>query len=141
MPEILSFADAHAAARSNPGVTLFTVSIVTTDGQHVTRAYTSHQDVYPLDGLKPAGLVDPAAGTSYHPDRATIERLFPEHELILGLGGTAGINVSLLEDGALIGAVNFFHDEAVYTAASVPVAEAIAERLRPAIVAYRAQHS
>ena len=137
MTQPMSFAEAHRRARVNPGVTLFTVSIVTADRQFVTRAYTSHEEVYPRGGLKPVGLVDPAAGTTYYPDRATIEQVFPEWELIISLGGTAAINVPLVAGGELIAVVNFFHDEAGYTQDSIAAAEAIAGGLLPSIEMFR----
>ena len=137
MIQQLSFEEAHDRARVNPGVTLFTVSVVTADRQFVTRAYTSHEEVYPRGGLKPVGAVDPAAGTAYHPDRDAIVRTFPEHELILALGGSAGINVPLVESGELIAAVNFFHTGTAYPAASVAAAQAIADSLLPTIHMFR----
>lgn len=137
MNQPLSFADAHQRARQQPGVTLFTVSVVTADGQFVTRAYTSHEEAYPLDGLKPKGDVHPTAPTAYHPSRDAIEQVFAEHELIISLGGTAGINVPVVEEGELIAAINFFHDEASYSASSVDEAEAIAQDLLPAIRRFR----
>ena len=141
MIQSLSFAEAHERARINPGVTLFTISIVTADRHFVTRAYTSHEEVYPLGGLKPVGAVDPNAPTAYHPNRAAIVAVFPEQELILSLGGSAGINVPVVENGELIAAVNFVHDENVYSPAAVVEAEAITQALMPTIHMFRkSQH-
>ena len=137
----VTFIDAHRTAMENPGVTLFTVSIVTADGQHVTRAYTSHEEVYPTGGLKPVHADSVEADTTFTPNSAAIAVNFSEHELIRSLGCTAAINVSLREAGEVIGAVNFLHREDVYTPDSVPAAEAIAESLREAILAFRVEHS
>lgn len=137
----VTFTDAHRAAMQNPGVTLFTVSIVTADGQHVTRAYTSHEEVYPAGGLKPVLADSVEADTTFTRNRAEVIANFSEHELILSLDCTAAINVTLRADGEVIGAVNFLHSEDVYTPDSVPVAEAIAESLRPAITAFRIAQS
>lgn len=137
MSQPITFAEAHKQAQKSPGVTLFTVSIVTPDGQHVTRAYTSHEEVYPQGGLKPKGNPDPHAPSSYQPNRDAIIRTFAEHELILALGGSAAINVPVVVDGEFLGAINFFNDESVYDESSIGAAEEIAHDLIPAIQLFR----
>ncbi|MFT4230468.1 MAG: hypothetical protein QM602_09280 [Microbacterium sp.] len=132
------FAQAHKAARDTIGATLFTVSITTDDGEWVTRAYTSHEEAYPTGGLKRADLVEPVDSVDLSPDRASIEANFPESALIISLGCTAAVNVSLAEDGKLLGAVNIFDVEGRYTAETIPKAREIAEDLRDAIRAYQA---
>lgn len=132
-----SFADAHEDARLAPGVKLFTVSALSSDGADMIRAYTSDEAAYATGGRKPAGLVDPDDGPVLHP-RASIEANFADKELIFALGCTACINVPIIEDGTLIGSVNFLDEESRYDQSSLTRAVEVSEGVRGLVIAYRA---
>ncbi|RZT60900.1 hypothetical protein EV140_1425 [Microcella alkaliphila] len=137
----LTLAEAHQRAMENPGVILFTGSVIADGASSMARIYSSDEAVYPVGGRKSIdGQVSPMwyehvvlGGLPFFgPDRKSVRNFFFDSTVIESLGCGAIINVPVRDDGITIGSLNFLDREGAYTDESVVAAVAIAAQLVPA---------
>jgi GAF domain-containing protein len=126
-----------SAARTAPGVLLFTVSAIADQGTSMARVFTTHPDVYPVGGKKmfasdtnPVWLEQVIRGHKpfFGPDTAAVRSFFFDHETIESLGCGAIINVPVVRDGETVGSMNFLDAERRYSQESVEAAQQVAAR-------------
>jgi len=128
----------HRALDDLVGAKLFTVLKTLPDGS-TERIYTNNPAVYPLNGRKPRNVtswyetVILARRHYLGPTREHIRSVFFDHETIFGLGCGSVINVLVIHDGHVLGAVNMLHEEHWYTPAHLTVAEPFAQFLAPVL--------
>ena len=121
------------------GAKLFTILKVLADGS-TERMYTSEPAAYPLSGRKPRNEtpwyrnVILARRHYFGPTKAHVREVFFDHELIFSLGCGSVINVLVLYDGRVLGAVNMLHEEHWYRPEDPARAEPIAAMLIPALL-------
>jgi hypothetical protein len=133
------FAASHRALGNLIGAKLFTILKVLPDGS-TERTYTSDPGAYPLSGRKPRNetpwyeTVILARQHYFGPTRAHIREVFFDHELIFSLGCGSVINVLVLFDGRVLGAVNMLHEERWYQPEDAARAEPFAAMLIPALL-------
>lgn len=95
-----------------PGAKLFTLLVLTQDGQDVQRVYSSNEQAYPLAGLKRMGptpwgdLVLTRRQTFLGRNAEDIRWAFPDHELISSLGLASAINIPIVAMGRVLGTLN-----------------------------------
>jgi hypothetical protein len=103
------------------GAKLFTILRLRPDGS-TERIDTSDPAVYPLSGRKPRNKtpwyekVILARQHYFGPTKAHIREVFFDRELIFSLGCGSVINVLVLYDARVLGAVNMVHEEHWYRA-------------------------
>jgi hypothetical protein len=133
------FTAVHRALGSLIGAKLFTILKILPDGS-TERMYTSDPATYPLSGRKPRNetpwyeRVILARQHYFGPTRAHIREVFFDHELIFSLGCGSVINVLVLYDGRVLGAVNMLHEEHWYQPEDPVRAEPFAAMLIPALL-------
>jgi hypothetical protein len=133
------FEASHKALDSLIGAKLFTILRVLPDGS-TERMYTSDPAAYPLSGRKPRNettwyeRVILARRHYFGPTKAHVREVFFDHELIFSLGCGAVINVLVVYDGRVLGAVNMLHEEHWYRPEDPARAEPIAAMLIPALL-------
>jgi hypothetical protein len=133
------FAAVHKVLDSLIGAKLFTILKILPD-ESTERMYTSNPAAYPLSGRKPKNetpwyeKVILARQHYFGPTRAHIREVFFDHELIFSLGCGSVINVLVLYDGRVLGAVNMLHEEHWYQPEDTACAEPFAAMLIPALL-------
>jgi hypothetical protein len=128
------------------GHRLYTVTRMLAGGREVERIHSTNPEVYPVGGRKP---VTPNAYTQ----RVRSERkpflaktlaqfapLFPDHEVITGLGLGSVMNLPIVFGGAVLGTVNLLDREGAYGERHVEPAMIIARQILPALLEQGAQH-
>jgi GAF domain-containing protein len=101
----------HLVARG-PGAKLFTLLVLTKDGEAVQRVYSNNEQAYPLAGQKRMGptpwgdLVLARAQTFLGHNADDIRWAFPDHELIASLGLASAINIPIVAMGRVLGTLN-----------------------------------
>ena len=102
-------------AQDAVGATIFTCSTFNPATRQARRVYTNQPQVYPLSGMKD---IDPGPWTEtvLQGGRTfvanTIEgvaEVFPDHELIAGLGCGSAVNLPVKLGGLILGTVNLLH--------------------------------
>jgi hypothetical protein len=114
------------------GFQLFTVSAVGRGGaQRVMRVWSNRPEVYPIGGFKDL-QGDPwvqqlftAQQNLVCNSKEEIERAFPDHETIVGLGCASGINLPVVFDGELLGLINIFNGPQWFTSDKVEQADGL----------------
>jgi hypothetical protein len=133
------FGVAYKALDSLIGAKLFTILRLRPDGS-TERIYTSDPAAYPLSGRKPRNetpwyeKVILARQHYFGPTKEHIREVFFDHELIFSLGCGSVINVLVLYDGRVLGAVNMLHEEHWYRADDPARAAPFATLLVPALL-------
>ena len=113
------------------GHSLFTVMAFDQDRMEVQRCYSSNPDSYPVGGRKKKRDTDwgrhvltqgePIIGSS----EDDIRRFFDDHEVIIGLGLCAVMNVPIKRLGKVIGTMNLLDVSPHYTADNIKTATLI----------------
>lgn len=122
------------------GFGLFTLLVVTPDGQQVRRVYSSNPQAYPLAGLKRMGptpwgdLVLKRRECFVGRDADAIRWAFPDHELIASLGLASVINVPVTALGQVLGTLNVLDAAGRYADSDLPVVQGVAPYLVPAFL-------
>lgn len=108
------YAQFHQQADQAIGVKLFTVMVVDNEAGLSRRAYTSHPEQYPTSGSKPLHKEDRWSQQVLVNQQCFIANstdgfadVFSDHELINELGCESVINVPIIDDGEVIGTLNF----------------------------------
>jgi GAF domain-containing protein len=133
------FAALDRATQASPGHRLLTLN--STDGRHIARAYSSRPAEYAVGGRKTVGatawddLVIRGGKPFLGPDRAAIRGAFPDAPLIESMGLGAVINIPVVYDGRTIGTMNLLDAEHRYTEADLPRLIPLAALLIPAFLA------
>lgn len=115
------FAAAEKAAQAAIGHRLFTIMAFHADSVEVERLYSSNEGAYPPGGRKQKRDTawgrqvldqgEPFIGRSAEDIRAH----FNDHELIIGLGLEAVLNMPIRHGGRTLGTVNLLHRADYYT--------------------------
>ncbi len=114
-----------------PGAKLFTLLVLTQDGQAVQRVYSSNEQAYPLAGQKRMGptpwgdLVLTRRQTFLGRNAEDIRWAFPDHELIASLGLASAINIPIVAMGRVLGTLNALDVAGHYSDSDVQVMQAI----------------
>lgn len=123
------------ALKQRIGFGLFTLLVVTPDGQQVRRIYSSNPQAYPIAGLKRMGptpwgdLVLKRRECFVGRDADAIRWAFPDHELIASLGLASVINVPVVAMGQVLGTMNVLDASGRYSDADLPVVQGVAPYL------------
>lgn len=110
------------------GHRLFTLLIVTPDGQEVERIWTSNPTAYPVQGRKRMGPtpwgehVLKGQETWMCNDVDGIRWAFPDHALIESLGLGSCINVPVVAFGRTLGTLNLLDQPGMYDVGAVKTA-------------------
>jgi GAF domain-containing protein len=128
--DLLSAIDEVARQAMTPS--LFTAMAFDEAAMAVERIYTSNAAAYPVGGRKPKG--DTAWGRHVLMERrayigegeAAIRDAFSDHELILGLGLRAVINIPVVFAGECLGTLNFLWRQSEVRRADVALARLLA---------------
>lgn len=114
-----------------PGARLFTLLVLTQDGQAVQRVYSSNEQAYPLAGQKRMGptpwgdLVLTGRQTFLGRNADDIRWAFPDHELIASLGLASAINIPIVAMGRVLGTLNALDVAGHYSETDVQFMQAI----------------
>ncbi len=114
-----------------PGAKLFTLLVLTQDGQAVQRVYSSNEQAYPLAGQKRMGptpwgdLVLTRRQTFLGCNADDIRWAFPDHALIASLGLASAINIPIVAMGRVLGTLNALDVAGHYTESDVQFMQAI----------------
>ncbi len=128
----------HEALDALVGSRLFTVLKTLPDGS-TERIYTSDPVAYPLSGRKPRNVtswyetVILARRHYLGPTKDHIRSVFFDHETIFGLGCGSVINVLVIHDDRVLGAINMLHEEHWYRPHHLETAEPFAQYLVPVL--------
>ncbi len=128
----------HDALDELVGAKLFTVLKTLPDGS-TERIYTNDPVVYPLSGRKPRNVtswyetVILARRHYLGPTKDHIRTVFFDHETIFGLGCGSVINVLVIHDDRVLGAINMLHQEHWYRPDHLETAEPFAQYLVPVL--------
>jgi hypothetical protein len=114
------------------GYRLFTVTAVERSAtRRVTRVWSSSPEVYPIGGSKNLEH-DPWAQQLFTSQQnlicnsqEEIQRAFPDHETIVGLGCTSGVNLPVVLNGELLGLINIFNETHWFTPEKVDQADSL----------------
>lgn len=128
-----------AAAQQSVGALLLTMSVLTDDGQSISRVYSTHPEEYPIGGKKTFGtdgdapriwLEQVVANQQpwFGPDKPAVRAMFFDYETTESLGCGSAINVPVVSDGKTIGSINFLDKEGRYNEMNVRAAMDVAER-------------
>jgi transcriptional regulator with GAF, ATPase, and Fis domain len=104
------------------------------------RLYSSRPDVYPASGTKaleqaPAMKRVLTSGTPYlGQDAGDIERDFPDLDRIFALGCGSVLNMPVRWKGEVLGQINLLHEARHFGKAHLPMVEAMAQIVVPAIL-------
>ncbi len=135
------FADLHAQARALAGARLFTVTVQDAAAGLVRRAYSSHPVDYPVSGTKPLHLdawsreVLVEGKCFVANTTAEFAPHFFDHALINALGCHSALNVPVIDDGEVVGTVNFLDVENHFTPARVTALTGLLSARHTGIVA------
>lgn len=145
----ISLTEAAAAAADRLSTILFTVTVLTPDGEEVSRVYSSHPEVYAVGGRK---RMDPAhtspiwrelvVGDQHAflgADRGAVRDFFVDWATIESLGCGAIVNTPVVDEGATIGSINFLGAEGSLDEGSVEIAMEVTQRATAAVIAARAE--
>ena len=145
--QAMSLDDAIAAAHARLGSILVTVTVLTPDGDEISRVATSHPDVYPIGGRK---RLDPEQTSPLwlkqvvHDQqsflgatREQVREFFFDWATIESLGCAAIINTPVVHLGTMIASINFLGPEGSVDATQVGIAEEIARNVADAVLAAR----
>lgn len=114
-----------------PGAKLFTLLVLTKDGQEVQRVYSNNEKAYPLAGLKRMGptpwgdLVLTRRQTFLGHTAEDIRWAFPDHELIASLGLESAVNIPIVAMGRVLGTLNALDVAGHYSESDVQFMHAI----------------
>jgi hypothetical protein len=128
----------HEALDDLVGAKLFTVLKTLQDGS-TERIYTSDPVAYPVSGRKPRNVtswyeaVILARRHFLGPTKDHIRAVFFDHETIFGLGCGSVINVLVIHDDRVLGAINMLHEEHWYRPDHLETAEPFAQYLVPVL--------
>lgn len=136
-----NFEDFRAFAEQSVGAIMLTVSVLSDQGQSISRVYTTHPVQFPVGGRKTFGTDGdvPRAWLeqvmqNQQPflaaDKSVLRVTFSDHETSEALGGGAAINVPVVSGGRTIGSINFLDREGRYDESAVAAAVEIAGRSR-----------
>ena len=145
--DTMSLDDAIAAAQARLSSILVTVTVLTPDGDEISRVATSHPDVYPIGGRKrldpeqtsPLWLKQvvhdqrPFVGAT----RAQVRAFFFDWATIESLGCAAIINTPVVHLGATIASINFLGPEGSIGETQVGIAEEITCDVTDAVLTAR----
>ena len=129
------------ATQATLGHRLFTILRYHPDLRETERLHTSDPRAYPVGGRKAMratpsteqvyGRREPYLGRT----AADIRACFADHEQILALGCESVLNVPVLFDGDILGAVNLLHQAGWYDQSHLPLAQAFAALAVPGFLA------
>lgn len=114
-----------------PGAKLFTLLVLTHDGQAVQRVYSSDEKTYPLAGQKRmgptpwGGLVLTRRENFLGRNADDIRWAFPDHALIASLGLASAINIPIVAMGRVLGTLNVLDVAGHYSESDVQFMQAI----------------
>ncbi len=114
------------------GFGLFTLLVLTPDGQEVQRVYSTNVQAYPLAGSKRMGptpwgdLVLTRRQGFVGCDAAAIRWAFPDHELIASLGLGCAINVPIVAMGRVLGTMNLLDAPGRYKSDDIEIVQSVA---------------
>src|SRR5829696_6166331 len=138
-PEPL-FHSLNAVIARTVGHCLITLLQVTAGGTQLQRVYTSDPVAFPLQGRKPVPptrwteLVlrkrQPYLGSTL----SDVRQMIVDHQLIARLGLGSIINVPVVYDGAVLGALNILHTDGFYSQNSLEQARFYSGFLIPAFL-------
>ena len=135
------FAALDGAMGATLGHRLFTVLRYHPEAQESERLYTSQGAAYPVGGRK-AVRATPATARLFGERRpyigrtaADIRASFADAELILSLGCESVLNLPVLFDGRVLGAVNLLHEAGWYDEADLPLGLTFAALAVPGFLA------
>ena len=117
-----------ARARATFGFHLFTAMRYLEQSGEVERVFTTDAAAYPIAGCKLkrdtawSRQVLGAAEPYFANDAAGIRAAFDDAEKILALGLGSVINVPVIQDGKVVGTLNFLREPGGYSLADVPKA-------------------
>jgi GAF domain-containing protein len=122
------------------GHRLITLLQLTADGTQLQRVYTSDPAAYPLQGRKPVPQTrwtelvlrkcQPYLGSTL----SELREMIGDHQLIARLGLGSIINVPVVYDGAVLGALNILHADGYYSQNSLEKARVYSGFLIPAFL-------
>lgn len=124
-PAELIFAQLDQLVQAGVGATIFSCSTFDPTTRQARRVYTNQPAAYPLSGLKE---IVPSRWTETVLDGGeifvanTIEEIaevFPDHELIAGLGCGSVVNVPIKLAGSILGTINLLDAAGHYNGARV----------------------
>lgn len=117
------------------GFGLFTLLVLTPDGQEVQRVFSTNLEAYPLAGLKRMGptpwgdLVLAQRKPFLGRNADDIRWAFPDHELIASLGLASVVNVPVVAMGRVLGTFNVLGKAEQFSEADVRTVQSIAPLL------------
>jgi GAF domain-containing protein len=122
------------------GFKLFTILVVTPEGDRVRRTYTNNAKAYPVGGFKP--LATNAWGDGvirakrHHIGRNAedIRWAFFDHELIASLGLASVLNMPIVWNDRCIGTMNMLDAAEHFVPAHAAIAKPFAQLLVPAMM-------
>ena len=122
------------------GHALFTVTRSLHATMEVERVYSSNPAAYPVGGRKQKRdtewgrrVLDGGEVMICH-DADAIRRVFSDHDLILGLGITAMVNVPVLYAGQSVATMNLSHATDRFGPGDLPVLKALSGLLLPLVL-------
>lgn len=107
------------------GAKLLTVTTLDMQAGLARRAYSNQPNAYPVSGTKPIVQDDWFASVHDHKQIFVantldeIAAVFPDHDVIGGLGCASVINIPIFLAGDLAATLNLLHEEGYYTPARV----------------------
>ena len=141
----------HAAqsAIDRLGSILVTVTVLTPEGDEVSRVHSTHPEVYAVGGRK---RLDPSQTSPIWrdlvvrdqqaflgADREAVRAFFFDWATIESLGCGAVVNTPVVSDGVTIGSINFLGPEGSLDESSIPIALEITAAAVDAVVVARAE--
>jgi len=130
----------EAAMQELIGWKLFTILVVTPEGDRVRRTYTSNPKAYPVGGFKPyaqnewGDLVLRAKRPYIGKNADDIRWAFFDHELIASLGLASVLNMPIIWNDRVIGSMNLLHVANHFAPAHAAIAKPFAQLLVPAMM-------
>jgi len=131
------------------GSILVTVTVLTPEGDEISRVHSTHPEVYAIGGRK---RLDPSQTSPIWRDRVVrdqqaflgadreaVRAFFFDWATIESLGCGAIINTPVVSDGVTIGSINFLGPEGSLDEHSVPIALEITAAAVDAVVTARAE--
>lgn len=130
----------EAAMKELIGFKLFTILVVTPEGDRVRRTYTNNPKAYPVGGFKPMAqnewgdMVIRGKRPCIGRNADDIRWAFFDHELIASLGLASVLNMPIVWNDRCIGTMNLLDVAEHYAPAHAAIAKPFAELLVPAMM-------
>jgi len=147
---VQSAPDLHAALDRQMddiiGHKLFTLMVIDRKTNEAARVYSSNPEAYPVKGRKTLGSLGawgtqvveqglPYIGTTAE----DIRSVFPDHEIIAGLGCASVLNVPVFKQDTVVGTMNLLHEAHWYRPEHATRCAPFAAILEPGFTAWTAQ--